>query len=94
MHPLGQDPGGVRGEQRDGDVSEAVVGQAERQPSGAADDQAHDHAPRGHQHELHERLGEHEAAGDRGGDRRPVQNQRGGVVDQALALEHVDQSLR
>ena len=60
------------------------------QPGRQADDQAADAAG----DELEARLPEREGAGDHGGDGEAVEDQRGPVVGEVLALDDRDQAPR
>ena len=89
---LGRQVGGVAGEHRDHDLDHRVVEPAPQlrdQPAGQEPD---GHPAGGRDHEAQPGLPDDEPAADRRGDRDPVGDQGGRVVDQALALEQGDAS--
>jgi hypothetical protein len=91
---LGRQVGREAREQRDRHLGRGVVDPLARLRDQPADHQADDDAAGDPAEELERRRPEGERAADRGRHRGAVDDERGAVVDQALALDDVDQPPR
>ena len=87
VRALGQEPGRIGCQQGDSRLGQAVLGEAQRPADEPAHDQPDQHAARRGQDELPQRRREREDTRHDRRDRGPIEHERRGVVDQALALE-------
>jgi hypothetical protein len=87
---LGGKEGGVAGEERDGDLGQRVVESAPDLCDDPSDGQANSDAAAGGDGEPERRFQERETSGGGGAQSHAVGDESGGVVDQALALDQVD----
>ena len=86
--------GEVAGEERDRDLRRRVVEAAPHLADDEADGEADGDSARDRDEELPGRVAEREGAGDDRDDCEPVDDERGRVVQQPLALDHGDEAAR
>jgi hypothetical protein len=91
---VGREEGDVAAEEGDRDLGRRVLGAAADRGDQVAGEQADRESAASGEEEAPAGLGGREAGPDRSDDRDLVDDQGAGVVDQALALEHVDDPAR